>query len=242
MRRSYLATVLVLCGLSFNQAQPSALGAQAAPLAVIERDSNCSPAFPVSCKVTLVNRSTSSRTVVNLERRQVSNFPPTVYDRNLNQISEGDAVFEVLLSAGDRVPLVPAVAVTDPGPGPGQFVRYEYTVLGSHQPTADDVADAGSPNVADYFRLVVAHTPGFDNTDICRIGANAHPARLLRMVNFHPTKTIVVTHRNTAPRYGSNPQTRVDYVRPGGATSAPAPGCVTDIAAGFIQISEVRFM
>src|SRR3546814_14655711 len=63
-----------------------------------------------------------------------------------------------------RVPLVAAVAVSEPPPGQGIYVRYEYRVLGSHPPTPDAVADAGSPNVADYFRLVAVQKPVFDGS------------------------------------------------------------------------------
>lgn len=242
MRSFYSAVTLAVSLLVFGHVAYSPVSAQDAAMVVIVNEGNCAPAIPTSCRISLVNRSTTARAVANIERRQISNFPLTMYDRNLQQITQGDTRFEVLLSAGDRVPLVPAIAVSVPGPGPGLFVRYEYTVLGSHPPTADDVADAGSPNVADYFRLVAVKWPAFDGSDACRIGAIAHPANLLMMANFHPTKTVVVTHRNTAPRYGSSPVGRVDYVPPGGVAAITAVGCVTDIAPGYVQIQEVRFM
>ena len=219
------------------------MGAQDLPSVVIETDSNCAPTIPTSCRVFLVNRSTSSRAVANLQRRVVSNFPPTIYDLHLFRISQGDSEFEVLLSAGARVPLVPAITVTaQNGATPGLYVRYQYTVLGSHPPGPDDIADDASPNVADYFRLVVEHNPAFDNTNVCRIGATDHPASGLRPINFHPTKTIVITHRNVAARYGPSPQFRVDVIPPGGGAVVTALGCETDIAPGFIEIQEVRFM
>lgn len=243
MRRFWVLASLALLVMTLGNLHILTATAQDLPFAVIEADNSCPPAAPTSCRVLLVNRSTSSRTVANVQRRVVSNFPATMYDRNLRRISQGDSEFEVLLSAGARVPLVPAIAVTEQsGTSPGLYVRYQYTVLGSHPPGPDDIADDASPNVADYFRLVVTHTPAFDNSDACRIGAIAHPAKGLRIVNFHPTKTIVITHRNVAPRYGSNPQFRVDYVPPGGGAGVTAIGCETDITPGYVEIQEVRFM
>ena len=243
MRRYFALVSLVLFVTLLGNFQARSAGAQNLPSVVIETDSNCAPAFPTSCRVFLVNRSTNSRAVANLQRRVVSNFPPTMYDRQLLRIMEGDSEFEVLLSAGARVPLVPAIAVAlQNGATPGLYVRYQYTVLGSHPPGPDDIADDESPNVADYFRLVVEHNPAFDNTDACRIGAIAHPAKLLRPINFHPTKTIVITHRNVAARYGSSPQFRVDVIPPGGGANVTAMGCETDVAPGSIEFREVRFM
>lgn len=242
MRNFCFASAFVVILLAFDHTAYAPASAQETALVVIENEGNCAPTVPTSCRISLVNRSSSGRAVANIERRQVSTFPPMMYDRNLQRIFQGDTQFEVLLSAGDRVPLVAAVAVSEPPPGQGIYVRYEYRVLGSHPPTPDDVADAGSPNVADYFRLVAVKTPVFDGSDACRIGAIQHPANGLRMANFHPTKSVVITHRNTAPRYGSNPQWRVDYVPPGGVAPLPAVGCVTDIDPGYIQIQEVRFM
>ena len=242
MRKFFVRVTSAVIALAFGHVATSPVLAQEASLVVIENEGNCAPAIPTSCRVSLVNRSSSGRAVANIERRQVSNFPPTMYDHQLRRISQGDTRYEVLLSAGDRVPLVPAVAVSETGSGPGLYVRYEYRVLGSHPPTPDDIADAGSPNVADYFRLVAVRMSFLDGTDACRIGAIAHPANLLRMANFHPTRTVVITHQNTAPRHGSNPVARVDYVPPGGVADLPAVGCVTDIEPGYVQIAEVRFM
>jgi hypothetical protein len=227
--------------LSALPAGPAQAQTQEGELAAIETDnSNCAPTAPSTCHVYLVNRSTTSRVVVNVKRRVISNFSPTVYDRHFHQISQGDSQFEVLLSAGDRVPLVPAIALFSPlDSDPAHYVRYQYTMLGAVVPGPDDIPDAASPNVDDYFRLVVTRTPGFDNSDVCRVGAVANPATFLTVVNFHPTKTIVITHRNTAPRYGSNPEYHTDYISPG---STGGVGCVTDIAPGYIDIQDVRFM
>jgi len=213
--------------------------AQAAP--VIQDGPGCMPNMPAYCQKFLVNRDAGGRVVVNLSRRFASNTPPTFYDRHLAQVSDYDVTREVLLGAGAQAPLVSALVLSDAPTGvPNLVVQYEYRILGSHAPGPDDINDDANQNVDDYFRLFVHHRPRLDNTDACRIGAVAHPARFLSVVNFNSTKSIVIRHRNTAPRYGSNPEWRVTTVPPGSRGMAGV-GCVSDIAAGFIQIAEVRF-
>lgn len=217
--------------------------AQQAPLAAIETAGNCDSPAPSFCRLTLVNRNTAGRLVVNLQRRVNSHYaPPTMYDRDFHEISQGDTTFEVLLSAGARAPLLPALWLSQPLDNNAvHYQPYQYTILGAHPPGPDDIPDGATPNIADYFRLVVTRTPGFDGSDVCRVGAVANPATALTVVNFHPTRTMVITHRNTAPRYGASPSWHTDYVSPG-SEGAVNVGCVTDLAPGYIEIQQVRFM
>jgi|CXWL01.1.fsa_nt_gi hypothetical protein len=241
MRIIYTIGGLALLTLVASAPAPLAQAQEAASV-VIETGPNCLPNNPVYCPKILVNRNTGGRVVVNLERHMVSNSPATFYDRSLSPIGDVDSSpREVLLSAGARAPLLTAIILAmQPSGNAGLFVEYRYTILGSHPPGPDDIADDQQQNVDDYFRLVSSHHPMFDHGDACRIGSVAHPARLLAVVNFNATKSIVITHRNSAPRYGSNATVWRTQTIPPGSTGGGV-GCETDIAAGFIEIREIRF-
>lgn len=204
---------------------------------VIELSNGTCSNTQVACRppgTYLVNRNTSDRVVVTIERTVVGGASLGLRDRHLRRASQPPVEMEVLMRSGQHVRLLSGVNVQQ------HFVKFSYRVVGHVIPRADDINDVGAANAEDYLRINETRKPFLDQSNICHDGVKNNPHIGLALVNLHPTRRLAVVWRNTAKRYGvSGAEWRSEHLEPG--VDGPEIGCVIDLPDRLLEISEVRW-